>query len=69
MEYRLLSGARCHGKRYAMAGILAAHLLIGETVLSITIDPAGTRKAIEDRLKLWGDTEPDTALCGLTCQP
>jgi hypothetical protein len=69
MEYKLFTRQRCSGKRYAMAGVVAAQLLAGKTVLSISTDPDGTRKAIEDRLKLWGDSEPETALCGLAeCQ-
>lgn len=69
MKYKLIQGQRCPGKRNAMAGVVAAQLLSGRTVLSVSADHNGTREAIKDRLKEWGDTEPETALCGLHACP
>lgn len=64
MEYKIISGHRSRGKRYAAAGVAAKALLEGRTVLSY--GDSNTRKEIEERLRLWGDTQPETALCGLT---
>ena len=61
-----LYSSRSYGKRDAQAGLIAARLLSGHTVLSYTTDPYGTRQVIEERLRALGDTEPETAMCGLT---
>ena len=63
---KLLSGARQHGKRDALVGMIASELLQGKTGICVTPDPAGMTAAIEKRLRSWGDTEPETAMCGLT---